>query len=280
MKSVTKSDYEIIKEVGKGNYGSVYKAIRKSDGEIVALKVLYKLFPMQRYSTINEIDILKIISQDKCNSFLGCYYNHGYDPDTKELLIEMEYIDGQDLDKFGKKVRHNLSSDKLYYYLLLIIKDIATGLQFIHDKGVLHNDIKPENIIISTEMIPKLVDFGLSCHVEEYCSLKNNTICCENTGGTPLFTAPETAQDGIKYPASDVWSLGATIYNVATWNKYPFDFTNIYTLPRAMELIRTGKPIPLNTGNNLLDILVNQMINPDPVQRITVNEILEELKDY
>src|SRR5207249_3713394 len=97
------------------------------------------------------------ISKPQCNPFLACYYNHFYSDD--KLYIVSEFIDGVTLDVYCDNLFSQKEYSKLYRHLLLIVKDIVTGLKLVHGKGIIHNDIKPQNIIIDKDLTPKLVDF-------------------------------------------------------------------------------------------------------------------------
>jgi serine/threonine protein kinase len=279
----TLEDYFIIEQVGKGEQGSVFKAKRKDDGVLIALKVL-RIFPdsLEYENAIREIEILKIISNPECNTFLSCYYNHYYDEENKMLLVEMQYIEGVNLDIYCQRLFDQGLYDKLYRHLLIIIKDITLGLERVHNRDVLHNDIKPQNIIIDKIMTPKLVDFGLSCltyKTEEPCYIDDSFIaCCRGTDGTLIFSPPEMYIDRVRYKVSDVWSLGVTIYYVATGGYYPFPMAN--TKESLKNIIIKSEPKKLQTYNDLLDELVNGMLIKDPRNRITVNEIIDRLDKY
>ena len=143
------SQYAIIEQVGKGAQGTVYKARRLWDGKIVALKVLSIMPETPEYNAaIKEMEILEQISKPECNLFLSCYYGHGFDNQNGKLLVEMEYIDGPTMDDYTIKL-YNTDKEKLYRHLLLITKDLTNGLSYVHNRGLLHNDVKPQNIIIS-----------------------------------------------------------------------------------------------------------------------------------
>ena len=274
-----RQNYELVSKLGKGAGGTVYKAIRKSDNKTIALKIIDALPDSTSYkNAIQEIKVLKEIAGPNCHPNLACYYDHSYDPVKGEIYIEMEFIDGETLFDFAKKYRdeHPMKNYLLYKYLLLILKDILKGLLYIHDKNVLHNDIKPENIMIDKNLVPKLVDFGLSCDAH-IC--KMGTLCCSGFSGTPDFASPEMYSNEVRYPASDIWSLGVTLYVMAL-GKYPFDYGNEPTIQDIMLTVRDENPEKLNTNNQFLNYIVNNSLIKIPEDRITARQMDELLKNY
>ena len=277
-----RSLYEIQGKLGSGGFGSVYKAIRLSDQKVVAIKALkVNKTSNKLFSLLNEISILEKISKEGCNPNLACYYNHYYDQRRSEMIIEMEIIDGETLTEFCKKVH----GDVLYRYLLLIVKDLIKAIVYIHNLNVLHNDIKPDNIMIDRELTPKLVDFGLACTThtcDNNDRVKTSTkteLCCEGYNGTPAFASPEMYANDIRYPASDIWSLGVTLYLCAT-GKYPFLFPYNASNQDIRNTILNNDPAELNTSNKLLNEIVNKALIKTPELRITSEGIDTLLSNY
>jgi len=272
------SDYILLGELGRGAQGIVYKALRKQDRKIIALKVLYVRIGTRKYNnTLREIRALEEISNPRCSHYLTCYYGHSYDPQVKALLIEMEYIIGDTLDKYAKRLYERGEYKKLYRHLVAIAKDISKGLEIAHTRGIIHNDVKPSNIIIDTDMIPTLVDFGVACKtVENKCRGRVNSRlemvdCCGSFHGTPYYMPPESV-DNIRYNSSDIWSLGITLYHSATGGKLPFD----YPKRNVMTILQTNakqSPKKLHTGNEKLDHIINNSLINNPFNRITPLEI-------
>lgn len=281
--------YEIVKQLGKGAQGAVYKAIRNSDNKTVALKVITAYPETNVYkNAIKEIELLEKIATPNCHPNVACYYGHHYDRKDGKIYIEMEFIEGEDLFEFSKKYRdkdHPLSNYVLYKYLLLITKDIIKGLLYIHDKGILHNDIKPENIMIDRDLVPKLIDFGLGCSANDVCYLDNNgpkqmVRCCSGFAGTPDYASPEMYRHEERYAASDVWSLGVSLYTSAL-GKYPFNYgADNPTVRDIMQAILYKDPEKLETNNELLNYIVNNSIIKNPGDRITTEEINDALYSY
>ena len=221
---------------------------------------------------LKEVEILKEVSSSfntNCIPSLVCFYDYHIEKDT--LYIEMEYIEGVTLDKFAEKLR---SSPKLNKYLLAIIKDIIQALQKLNSYGIIHRDVKPENIMINSNYQPKLIDIGLACKTNKGCSLSDKNIsCCKGIAGTPYYSSPESLLDNIFYYVSDIYSLGASIYFAST-GKVLFD-PNPKNLNALKKLVETEKVPSLNTVNIQLNNLVNKMLIYNPDLRITSEEIMD-----
>ncbi len=271
----TMKDYEIMQTLGKGGFGVVYKVKRKSDGKIIALKVM-DINPSDEKKINNakkEVELLKTLSEPECNPFVICYYDSSYDEKDSKFLIEMEYVDGMNMADFVKLIRN----DKIrYYYLLLIARDIAQGLKYIHSKNIIHRDIKLENIIIEKDtFIPKIIDFGLSCFEKS----------CKGISGTAFYMSPELLNEGKIFPASDMWALGVTLFRGAM-GKTPFggaDRMEVY------KNIKNGNRRNITTTNELLNFIIRHLLiyniymrrTPDQIIKLTDNiEKPEEAKSF
>jgi serine/threonine protein kinase len=261
-------NYRLIELRGSGAFGQVWKAQNLGTGQIVALKIVNVNDPKIAELIVEEVRILKQISQPRCHPFLSCFYDYVYDQRNRQIFIEMEYIDGQELQNWSQQ----FSFEDLYYKLLLVTADISRALQFIHSRNVVHRDIKPSNILITYENVPKLVDFGLGCN-PQMCS---TSYCCPGNPGTPHFMAPETLAFGESYFASDVWSLGVTLFFIAT-GRYPFDFHSTSILEIKETIIHT-MPAKLNTSMPQLNQIVNGCLVKDPNYRITLEQIMSILR--
>ena len=255
--------YLLDRMLGKGNFGSVYKVI-DAEGKDIALKVIDIKSDRHLQEAKKEIDFLTMLKP--CQPSLICYYKSFVK--DEQLFIETEYIDGPTLHEFAKKNRLNAN---FLNNLLAIIGDLIPGIKYLHSKNIIHRDIKPENIVIEkTKTQPKLIDVGLACLSVLRCNL-DTEFCCLGTQGTGFFMSPESLK-GTNYPESDVWSLGATIYNAAT-GKYLVDEKKVKNYEELQYVMRT-KPIMLEkTGNKILDNLIQRMLKTNHKERITLDEI-------
>ena len=193
--------YQIIEELGKGGMGIVYKVLDKELGENVALKLLKPEIAsddqiIERFR--NELKFArKITHKYVCRMFhLGKYEDAPY--------ITMEYVSGEDLKSTLRRVGH-LSTGKAVY----IAKQVLEGLTEAHKLGVVHRDLKPQNIMIDKKGHAHIMDFGISR------SLKTKGVT--TTGmmiGTPDYMSPEQV-DGLEVdPRSDIYAMGVILYEM------------------------------------------------------------------
>eukprot|EP01063_Lacrimia_lanifica_P029016 TRINITY_DN4351_c1_g4_i1.p1 TRINITY_DN4351_c1_g4~~TRINITY_DN4351_c1_g4_i1.p1 ORF type:complete len:430 (+),score=112.61 TRINITY_DN4351_c1_g4_i1:102-1292(+) len=130
---------------------------------------------------------------------------HHVDKAAQRALIYLEYVSGGSLSSLLEK-----NGGRLFEGLIRrLSRDAVTGLQYLHQNDVVHRDIKPHNLLITSEGRVKVADFGCC---KEICDTSSST---HSMVGTPRYMAPEAVQGGVS-PAADVWSLGATIVELAS----------------------------------------------------------------
>ena len=196
------SRYEIEQEIGRGGMGVVYKARDKRLGRIVALKRLpenlrqnptaVELFlrEARAAAALNHPNIVTLFDADE---EAGNYY------------LTMEFLDGLPLDAILEK-RGRLSPADTARLAI----QICTGLEYAHERKVVHRDIKTSNLFFTRDRVVKIMDFGLAKMMEEV--RRAATVI----GGTPYYMAPEQATgEGVDHRA-DLYALGVTIYELAT----------------------------------------------------------------
>ena len=223
------ADFETISELGKGAYGSVYKVRRKQDGEIYALKkvTMNKLSPKEKENSLNEIRILASISHPNVVSYIDAFY----DDSSNSLCIVMEFVDDGDLES---KINKHIKEKKRFpeQEIWHIFKNIVLGLKALHDKKILHRDLKSANIFMNKKGAVKIGDMNVS-KIIKMGLLYTQT-------GTPYYASPEVWKDNPYDFKSDIWSLGCLLYEITTL-KPPF-------LGKSMEEVY-GKVVK---GNNFI----------------------------
>jgi serine/threonine protein kinase len=199
--------YELIAEVGRGGMGVVYKARDRRLGRVVALKRLpenlrdhptaVRLFlrEARAAAALNHPNIVTLFDADQYD---GNYY------------ITMEFLEGLPLDAILRKRGKLALRDALRLSV-----QIATGLQYAHEAGVIHRDIKTSNLFFTKDKVVKIMDFGLAKMVEEV--RRAATVI----GGTPYYMAPEqSAGESVDHRA-DLYAFGVTLYELLT-GRVPF----------------------------------------------------------
>jgi serine/threonine protein kinase len=279
--------YQLLRQIGKGGQGTVWLARSNRTGKEVAVKII-QLSPANRDSSLQEIATIKAISTPNCMPYVVCCYDSFFEPSTNQAVIEMEYIKGPTILEYTQPLRNSGNRLLLIPTTKLCIKAVLLGLQFIHAHNVLHNDVKPSNIVVNHNKVPVLVDFGISCFTQDavkaICTQPYNKVignCCSTTSGTPTFIPPEDIK-GIRYPSSDLWSLGATAYEIMSgmniWGINIAAYDPMGVLYQVIDRFKAGiQPNKLISGDANLDIVVNNFLSYEPSNRMSINQALSLL---
>ncbi len=276
--------YEIIREIGKCGKGTVWVAKSKRTGQEVAINII-QLTPFNRDIALQDISAIKSIPSPNCTHYVVSYHDSFYDPTTNQAVIEMEYIRGPNIAQYTQPLRNQGNRVLLIRTTKLLLKAMLIGLKFIHSYNVLHNDIKPSNIVVGSNKVPELVDFGISCFVQEairaactqpYGKMVGN--CCNTTSGTSIYLPPESTKN-VRYPSSDLWSLAATAYEIMTGtNIWGLNVVNYDPMGLMREVVNRFNsvvlPDKLNSGDPNLDGVVNSFLNYDPAARMSIDQAL------
>ena len=195
------SKYIKIKHLGSGKYGIVHLANDVTTGESVALKtiVIKDKYRSEFEKYKREIDILKEVSQ--CNNIVKII---DYSCTNTKLIIALEYCEEGDLESYIR-THPNIPLDLTRKW----IYELLSAVKFLHEKKIIHRDIKPGNILLKNMCI-KLGDFGVS----RMLSLDNNeklSIC-----GSPQYMSPERLELKDYSFESDLWSIGIIYYELLT----------------------------------------------------------------
>ncbi len=268
--------YEVLEKVGSGGMASVYRARRKSDSEIVAIKI-----PMEQYVAdakfIRRFHREAEVAERLDHQNIVRTYEHG-SMATKHYMV-MEYVDGRSLEDY-------VEADELGIELSVeMMKRVVDALQHIHSAGIIHRDIKPANIMVlrdavretegGVELHPggvKLMDFGIAGgKVLSRLTMTGARV------GTPIYMSPEQAR-GLKIDhRSDIYSLGLVFYEMLTGQTA---FKGGYEAIVHQQIFQTPPP-PRQLNLNIpktLDKLIMQMVSKDPDDRPRLDEVLDVLE--
>ena len=258
--------YRIIAELGRGGMGIVYKAMDTRLERIVALKVIQSLFMgskqvrrfLQEATATAQLDHPNIIKVYEVS-------------DTSANYFSMEYIEGPTLGYLIKE-RQLTPWDTAR-----LLEKVALALDSAHRKGIIHRDIKPSNIMIATNGEPKIMDFGLAKIIDTEQGLSR-------TGdilGTPAYMPPEQAASKEVGPHSDIYSLGATLYESLT-GRPPFQgYSGVNILYQIVE----SDPIAPRALNpdipESLEIICLKCIEKEPGSRYaSAASLADDLRNF
>jgi len=201
------SGYAILTHLGEGGSANVWKALEIKSGQTVALKVL------NRDLSTNQEDIENFQAEHAAMSKIdhpGIVRSFRLERQNGIWFYVMEYVDGYNFQTLLARKNHLPESD-----CLLLAESVATALDYAwNDYGVVHCDIKPENLMINTDGVVKITDLGL-CHVFHY--IDGFMTAPDHVHGTPAYISPEQVFGDIELDCrADIYSLGATLYHFAT----------------------------------------------------------------
>jgi p21-activated kinase 1 len=188
--------YKSTKEIGEGGFGKVYKGIQRNGGQEVAIKVMNLVVERNGASYIppflyREIENMRKLPHENIVQYMDSYLV------KREIWLVMEYIDGIDLRNAS------LACDMYSSEIDAVFYNVLKALDYIHSMGLMHKDVKSENILLSKQGEVKLADFGLSQRMSD------NMI---NGLSTPFIMAPDLAKGGAYNSKVDIWALGIMLY--------------------------------------------------------------------
>ncbi|KAF8474937.1 hypothetical protein BDZ91DRAFT_285773 [Kalaharituber pfeilii] len=248
-------DYTLGDCLGKGAFGSVYRALNWGTGETVAVKqVRLADLPKSELRVIMlEIDLLKNLNHPNIVKY------RGFVKTVDSLYIIMEYCENGSLHSICKnfgKFPENLVS--------LYMTQVLHGLLYLHDQGVIHRDIKGANILTTKEGLVKLADFGVAT--------RTGALSDSSVVGTPYWMAPEVIELAGASTASDIWSVGCTVIELLD-GKPPYH--KLASMPALFRIVNDDHPpLPDGASSALRDFLM-QCFQKDPNLRVSARKLLK-----
>lgn len=249
--------YKIIAKIGAGAMATVFKARQLSLDRVVAIKVLPRKFSqnaqfIERFyaegraaASLNHPNIVQAFDVGKAQDY---HY------------FVMEYVDGRSV--YDDIVKHKRYSEG---EAIDIVIQVAEALQHAHERGLIHRDVKPKNIMITREGVAKLADMGLARAISDKEAAEAEA---GKAFGTPYYISPEQIRGEVSIgPATDIYSLGATLYHMVT-GTVPFDGKNPSSVMHKhlkAELVPPDHVNPkLSPG---ISEVIEMMMAKDPARR-------------
>jgi eukaryotic-like serine/threonine-protein kinase len=268
-------DYELLEEIGRGGMGIVYKARQRSLNRIVALKMvipsrLTSATDLRRFQveaeTVSRLDHPHILSIYEEGEVSGQpYYTMKWMEGGSLAEGGRHRAEGGGPSKDAPDAQSPAAVRQQQSAIATLLVKVAHAVAYAHERGVLHRDLKPGNILLDTRGEPYVADFGLAKLMEQESRLTQSL----PTVGTPGYAAPEQLQGGMQHVtmAADVYSLGAILYESLT-GKPPFRG------PTPIEIIRQALDTEVKPPHTLnpavdrdLETICLNCLNKEPKRR-------------
>ncbi|KAK2840383.1 hypothetical protein Q5P01_014123 [Channa striata] len=255
------NSYEVIRPIGEGAFGKAFLVRDKAgDGHrqcVVKHISLRKMSAREKEASKKEVTVLSKMKHPNIVAFVTSFEEEG------SLYIVMEYCDGGDMMKRINMQRGvHFSEEQIVAWFV----QICLGLKHIHDRKILHRDIKAQNIFLTSGGLKaKLGDFGIA-------RMLNNTMELARTCvGTPYYLSPEICESRPYNNKTDIWSLGCVLYELCTL-RHPFEGSSLRQLVGKICRGRYN-PVPQRYSYDLR-LLVTQLFKVNPRDRPSVTSVL------
>lgn len=254
--------YKKVKVVGKGSFGYAVLVQHTSDRKLYVMKIIdvSRMERKQKEEALNEVVVLKSLRHPFIVSYRESFMNKGC------LCIVMDYADGGDL--YAKITKQKqLGTGFTEEQILDWFVQICLAIKHIHERHILHRDLKTQNIFLTSTGHVKVGDFGIAR------VLQSTYDCAQTAIGTPYYLSPEICQEKPYNQKSDIWSLGCMLYEMTSL-KHAFDAKNIKGL--VLKILRGSyPPIPEVYGPDLKG-LIDDLLQRIPQQRPSAKKVLRK----
>lgn len=273
-------------KIGQGSYGSVYLALNVTTGDMIAVKQVAQMSldvdehdhrqKIQIEALQAEIEFLKDLYHPNVVAYLGCEVSREY------ISIFLEYVPGGTIATIYRTPGQGRFEEQLVKFFT---HQILQGLVYLHEKKIWHRDLKGDNILVDSNGVCKISDFGISKRTNDaYDSFAEATAM----KGSVFWMAPEVVNSSTSAPADDsdkdrtysgkvdIWSFGCIVIEMWTGAR-PWAARDQWAAMYALGQLRTAPPLPddLELAPDAFEFLYNLCLAEDPAQRPTAAKLIE-----
>uniref|UniRef100_A0A9J7WWX5 non-specific serine/threonine protein kinase n=1 Tax=Cyprinus carpio carpio TaxID=630221 RepID=A0A9J7WWX5_CYPCA len=252
--------YERLKKIGEGSFGKAILVKSRTDGRQYVIKEIgiSRMSNKERQESRKEVAVLANMSHPNIVQYKESFEESGC------LYIVMDYCEGGDLFKKINNQRGTLFPEE---QILDWLVQICLALKHVHDRKILHRDIKSQNIFLTKDGTIQLGDFGIARVLNSTVELARTCI------GTPYYLSPEICENKPYNNKSDIWALGCVLYEMCTL-KHAFEAGNMKNL--VLKIIRGSyPPVSVHYSQDLRSLLA-QLFKRNPRERPSVSSILDK----
>jgi tRNA A-37 threonylcarbamoyl transferase component Bud32/cytochrome c-type biogenesis protein CcmH/NrfG len=256
--------YRIIEQLGQGGMATVYKAYHASLDRYVALKVLHPAFNEDQTFISRFQREARVVAKLEHPNIVPIY---DYSEHEKRPYLVMKYIEGDTLK--ARLAQGPLTSEEIEQ----VVNSVGAALEYAHRQGILHRDIKPSNVMIATDGMMYLADFGLA----RIAQAGESTMSSDSIMGTPQYISPEQAMGKKDLDAgTDIYSFGVMLYELVV-GQVPFSADTPFSV--IHDHIYTPLPLPQKVNPNVPDTVQRVLLKALAKDRLDRYATVEELMD-
>ena len=256
-------NYKVIQSLGEGSFGKAFLCQKESDNSFCVIKqiIVQDMNQKEKDDVLNEANILSKLDHQNIIKFYDLFESK---KPKHSINIVTEYADGGDLSekiKERKNKNNNFSESEILDYFT----QICLAIKHIHEKKIIHRDLKSGNIFLMKTGLVKLGDFGISKKFMKTMEKAKTMV------GTPYYLSPEIISGNPYDAKSDIWSLGVLLYEMMTF-KMPFNANNFSMLVAKIQRGNYIPPPSIYTKD--LRELVSKCLTLEPERRPSIQEII------
>lgn len=258
------NQYKEICLIGEGSFSKVFLGLDINSNKYYAIKRINLKSFVRSSIGIHQLEReIEILRQIKCK-YVVSLHEVIHVPEREIVYLIIDYANCGNLDQ-AIKSNFKFSPEEI----CALFKQIAEGVMFLHDHKIVHQDLKPANILLKSDGSILISDFGVGRSFQSAATVV----------GTPAYQSPEVVDDTCEYEEEeeidpckeDVWSLGVTLYELS-FNKLPFTGSNVFEIVRSIESSVLKKP---DECDDVLWDLIMHMLVVHPSRRYSIYEVMD-----